>query len=90
MQGYKDTLIKLADDGTTVSRAYTGKTCRVVRNSYTEYFEDHKDELQPFPGQIGRSFRDGVFHMGGNMETEGVDPAREFFPAGQGVGGITD
>ena len=90
VQGYKETLLKLADDGTTVSRAYTGKTCRVVRNSYTEYFEDHKDELKPFPGQIGRAFKDGVFHMGGNMETEGVDPAREFFPAGQGAGGITE
>ncbi len=88
VQGYKETLIKLGEDGTTVSRAYTGKTCRVVRNSYTEYFEEHKDELQPFPGQIGHAFRDGVFHMGGTIETEGVDPEREFFPAGQGAGGI--
>jgi enoyl-[acyl-carrier protein] reductase II len=88
VQGYKETLIKLGEDGTTVSRAYTGKTCRVVRNSYTEYFEEHKDELQPFPGQIGRAFKDGVFHMGGTIETEGVDPEREFFPAGQGAGGI--
>ena len=28
--------------------------------------------------------------MGGDLETEGVDPAREFFPAGQGAGGITE
>src|SRR5205809_8056690 len=27
--GYKDTLLGLSEDGTTVSRAYTGKTCRV-------------------------------------------------------------
>jgi enoyl-[acyl-carrier protein] reductase II len=90
VKGYKETLVKLGEDGTTVSRAYTGKTCRVVRNGYTEYFEEHKDELQPFPGQIGRAMRDGVFHMGGNLETEGVDPATEFYPAGQGVGGIKD
>ena len=50
VQGYKETLLKLGDDGTTVARAYTGKTCRVVRNCYTEYFEEHKEELQPFPG----------------------------------------
>ncbi|MEY2471686.1 MAG: hypothetical protein QOK28_1015 [Actinomycetota bacterium] len=90
VQGYKETLIKLGEDGTTVSRAYTGKTCRVVRNGYTEYFEEHKDELQPFPGQIGRAVRDGAFHMGGNPETPGVDPAKEFYPAGQGVGGIKE
>jgi len=90
VQGYKETLIKLGEDGTTVSRAYTGKTCRVVRNSYTEYFEEHKEELEGFPKQIGRAFRDGVFHMGGTIETEGVDPEREFFPAGQGVGGIKE
>ncbi len=90
VQGYKETLIKIGEDGTTVSRAYTGKTCRVVRNSYTEYFEEHKDELQPFPAQIGRAFKDGVFHMGGDLSTEGVDPSREFFPAGQGAGAITE
>jgi enoyl-[acyl-carrier protein] reductase II len=90
VQGYKETLLKLGEDGTTVSRAYTGKTCRVVRNGYTEYFEEHKDELQPFPGQIGRAMRDGAFHMGGSLETEGVDPAKEFYPAGQGVGGIKE
>lgn len=86
--GYKEKLVALGEDGTTVSRAYTGKTCRVVRNSYTEYFEEHKDELQTFPGQVGRAMRDGVFHMGGDLSTEGVDPEREFFPAGQGVGAI--
>jgi enoyl-[acyl-carrier protein] reductase II len=90
VQGYKETLIKLGEDGTTVSRAYTGKTCRVVRNGYTEYFEEHRDELQPFPAQIGRAVREGAFHMGGNLQTEGVDPSKEFYPAGQGVGGIKE
>src|SRR2546430_2300506 len=42
--GYKERLIKTADDGTTVSRAYTGKTCRVVRNDFTQYFEEHPSE----------------------------------------------
>ena len=40
MAGYKDTLLGLAEDGTVVSRAYTGKTCRVVRNGYTQFFDD--------------------------------------------------
>jgi enoyl-[acyl-carrier protein] reductase II len=85
--GYKDTLVRLHEDDTVVSRAYTGKTCRVVRNSYTQYFEEHADELQPFPVQVGRAMQDGVFHLGAD-ENATVDAEREFFPAGQGVGGI--
>lgn len=85
--GYKDALLRLHEDETTVSRAYTGKTCRVVRNDYTQYFEEHADELQPFPMQAGRAIRDGVFHLGGDEHAQ-VDASREFFPAGQGAGAI--
>src|SRR5687767_12302659 len=85
--GYKDTLVRLHEDETVVSRAYTGKTCRVVRTPYTQYFEEHPDELQPFPAQAGRAMSDGVFHLGAD-ETATVDTEREFMPAGQGVGAI--
>ncbi|MDQ2648375.1 MAG: nitronate monooxygenase, partial [Actinomycetota bacterium] len=30
-----------------------------------------------------------VFHLGGDEHTEGVDPERECYPAGQAVGGIS-
>ena len=29
----------MREDGTVVSRAYTGKTCRVMRNAYTDEFD---------------------------------------------------
>lgn len=87
--GYKEKLVEIGEDGTVVSRAYTGKTCRVVRNDYTQYFEEHADELQPFPAQAGRAMGDGAFHLGGDENSE-VDPAREFMPAGQGTGAIRD
>jgi enoyl-[acyl-carrier protein] reductase II len=86
--GYKDALVRIGEDGTVISRAYTGKTCRVVRNTYTSYFEEHADELQPFPMQFMRSSQDGANHLGGSEHTEGIDPDREFWPAGQGVGAI--
>src|SRR5665213_3448617 len=41
--GYKDALLATAEDGTTISRAYSGKTMRVVRNSYTAYYDEHPD-----------------------------------------------
>lgn len=87
--GYKDTLVRMREDETVVSRAYTGKTCRVVRTSYTQYFEEHPDELQPFPMQAARAIQDGAFHLGGD-ETAEVDPTREFMPAGQGAGAIDE
>jgi enoyl-[acyl-carrier protein] reductase II len=86
--GYKDALVRTAEDGTTISRAFSGKTMRVVRNEYTAFFDEHPEELQKFPGQLGRSSSDGAFHLGGGEDTEGVDPARECYPTGQGVGAI--
>jgi enoyl-[acyl-carrier protein] reductase II len=86
--GYKDALLRSAEDGTTITRAYSGKTMRVVRNEYTRFFDEHSDELQPFPAQLGRSISDKAFHLGGDDQTPEVDPAQECYPAGQGVGAI--
>jgi enoyl-[acyl-carrier protein] reductase II len=86
--GYKDALINTAEDGTVVSRAYSGKTMRVIRNDYTAFFEQHPDELRAFPEQLGRSVSDGTFHLGGGEDTPDVDPHRECYPTGQGVGAI--
>ena len=86
--GYKEALLAGREDGTTISRAYSGKTMRVVRNEYTGYFDEHPEELQPFPAQLGRSAGDGAFHLGGGPGSAGIDPARECYPAGQGLGAI--
>jgi enoyl-[acyl-carrier protein] reductase II len=85
--GYKEALLKTAEDGTVISRAFTGKTLRAVRNKWTDYFEQHPEELQPFPAQVVRSFQDGAMHLGGDENAE-VDPDKECYPAGQGVGAI--
>ena len=86
--GYKDALVRTREDGTTISRAFSGKTMRVVRNDYTDFFDQHPSELSPFPAQLGRSMGDGAFHLGGGEETDGIDPDRECYPTGQGVGAI--
>jgi enoyl-[acyl-carrier protein] reductase II len=90
VSGYKDALIASREDGTTISRAYSGKTMRVVRNEYTAYFDEHPTELSAFPQQLGRSIQDGAFHLGADIEATGVDPDRECFPAGQGTGAISE
>jgi enoyl-[acyl-carrier protein] reductase II len=35
-----------------------------------------------------KSMSGGWMHLGANEETQGVDPDRECYPAGQGVGAI--
>lgn len=88
--GYKEALIGLHEDGTVITRAYTGKTCRVVRNAYTRDFDESGAKPEPFPGQVLKSMNEGANHLGGDENTEDIDPDREFFPAGQGAGAIHD
>lgn len=90
VEGYKEKLVAMAEDDTTVSRAYTGKTCRVVRNRYTEEFEAAGGQAEPFPMQYIKSVQDGANHLGAEGRPEGFDPDKEFWPAGQGAGGIQD
>ena len=79
----------MAEDDTVVTKGFTGKTCRVVRNEYTTYWEQHTDEIAPFPAQFIRSIEEGANHLGAGPDTP-VDPDREFWPAGQGVGAIDE
>ncbi|HEX3332942.1 MAG TPA: nitronate monooxygenase family protein [Acidimicrobiales bacterium] len=88
--GYKDKLLASREDQTTVSRAYSGKTMRVVRNEYTDYYDAHHEELKKFPEQLAVSYGGGTMHLGGDSFTDGVDVDRECYPAGQGVGAITE
>lgn len=89
VNGYKAALLRIAEDGTAISKSYTGKPCRVVRNDWTNHFEEHPDELQPFPRQASVSAKAGVNHLGFPNGTE-VEENKEFMPAGQGAGAINE
>lgn len=88
--GYKDKILAMREDDTVVTRAYTGKTCRVLRNEYTNDFDAAGARAEPFPGQYIKSLKDGANHLGGDMSTPDVNPDREFMPAGQGGGAINE
>jgi len=87
--GFKDGIIATKEDGTVISKAFSGKTMRVLKNQTTERYEKEPSLLQPFPSQLLQSFRDGTFHLGADEHVAGVDPEREGYPAGQAVGAIT-
>ncbi len=88
VRGYKDKLVATAEDGTVITRGYTGKTLRAIRNDYTNWFEQHPEATKPFPQMAIDSIQDKRWHLGGDEDTPDVDPDREGYPAGQGVGAI--
>ena len=84
VDGYKETLLATPEDGTVISRAYTGKTCRVVRNDWTQHFEEHPEELQPFPAQVLAASGRPAPTTSAPPTAPIVDVAREFFPCRPG------
>jgi enoyl-[acyl-carrier protein] reductase II len=87
VRGYKDALLRTREDETVISRGFTGKTLRAIRNEWTTHIEQHPEELKPFPEQMANAFEANALHLGGDEDTE-VDPDRECYPSGQGVGAI--
>ena len=88
-RGFKAALLATAEDGTVVTRAYSGKPMRALRNAWTDHHDAHPDEIRRFPEQLVATMAGGVMHLGADESVEGVDPDRECYPAGQGVGAIT-
>jgi len=87
---YKEAILKAREDSTVVSKAYTGKTCRVIRSEWTNEWAKKPEQIQPFgvQGMIARQA--GASHIGEDENAEGVDPNREFFMCGQGAGLINE
>jgi len=88
VDGYKEKLVAIGEDDTIVTRAYTGKTCRVVRTRYADEFEAAGGQPEPFPMQVLKTMREGANHLGAEGAPADLDLDREFMPAGQGTGGI--
>jgi enoyl-[acyl-carrier protein] reductase II len=87
VMGYKDALLGAHEDDTVISRGFTGKTLRAIRNEWTQHIEEHPEELKKFPEQMANAVAANALHLGGD-ETTPVDPNKECYPSGQGVGAI--
>jgi enoyl-[acyl-carrier protein] reductase II len=88
LPGFRESILEAHEDGTIISRAFSGKTMRVIKNETTALYESDPSLLKKFPEQLFVSHESGTFHLGGDENTEGVDPHREGYPAGQAVGAI--
>lgn len=90
LPGYRERILGAREDDTVISRAFSGKPMRVIRNETTDRYEAEPALVKPFPDQLSVAHEDGTFHLGGDETTTGVDPNREGYPAGQVVGAIDE
>jgi enoyl-[acyl-carrier protein] reductase II len=80
-RNYKDKIVATDTAGTVVTRAHSGKTCRLIRNGYTASWEGREDEILPFPLQ-GRKFG----HPASELGRHKGDVENGVLPAGQSSG----
>jgi enoyl-[acyl-carrier protein] reductase II len=86
---YKKRITEIREEDTVVTRSYSGKPMRVIRNRYVDEMERHPERIRPFPEQFGLSARAGVFTAMAGPEVQ-PDPERACMPCGQGAGAIRD
>jgi enoyl-[acyl-carrier protein] reductase II len=86
-QKYKNRLCRAEGDETLVTRFYSGKPMRVLRNAYIDERERSGDSPLPFPEQMAQAVKDGLLTF---PDDERTDEASSCMPAGQGVGGISE
>lgn len=80
---YKHAIIRSIDTTTVVTRAHSGKPARVLRNRFTDYYEEHPDEILPFPAQAAAAEERAIaVRVRGEVEAGGA-------PAGQ-IGGLLE
>ena len=82
---YKERIVGADSADTLITRCYSGKPMRVIRNPYVEDWERRSDEIKRFPQQMAISQRRGVFSY---THEPSIDPERTCIPSGQGAGGI--
>jgi enoyl-[acyl-carrier protein] reductase II len=94
---YKQALVNATDNATVVTRAYTGKTARALRNAYTDEWERRQDEIKPFPLQFAvagenlvSAIMDGEMERGCAFAGQCSGLIHEIVPAGRLVRQIVD
>ncbi len=88
-EGYKQAIIDAGDTDTVVSRSYSGKPMRVIRNAWTDEWDRRPQDIKPFGQQNVISRDAGV--MGPLLgDTSTYDRSRDATAAGQSAGGINE
>lgn len=84
-QPYKDAIVRMNEADTTISRGFTGKTLRALKNKTTVQFET--EQAKPFPAQAMESVQlNRLGPIAGIVDN--VDPETQCLAVGQGGGGV--
>jgi enoyl-[acyl-carrier protein] reductase II len=51
---YKNKIVEIDEEGTTITRCHSGKPCRLIRNRFTDSWVGREAEILPFPLQSMR------------------------------------
>lgn len=51
-ENYKQKIVDIDLNGTVITLGHSGKTCRLIKNEFTDYWDSHPDEVLPFPKQL--------------------------------------
>ncbi|WP_372717459.1 NAD(P)H-dependent flavin oxidoreductase [Immundisolibacter sp.] len=84
LESWKQRIVSAGATDTTLTRCYSGKQMRGLRNSYTDSWLGREAEILPFPQQMEVSLREGVLDLLGTSD----DPDRGCLPTGQSCGGV--
>jgi enoyl-[acyl-carrier protein] reductase II len=84
---YKKRITEIDASETRVTKSYSGKPMRVIRNAWTDDWERRPQDIKPFPEQMRISGENMVL-LGGPGDD--LDAARACMPCGQGAGAIKD
>jgi enoyl-[acyl-carrier protein] reductase II len=95
---YKRKVLAIDEEGTVVTRAASGKPCRLIRNRFTLDWEGRTAEIQPFPIQFERVGRpaavrareEGDVEHGSAACGQSAGLIREVMPAGRVVEALVE
>jgi enoyl-[acyl-carrier protein] reductase II len=88
-EGYKKRITEISSADTAITRSYSGKPMRVVRNAWVDDWARRPDDVKRFPEQMMHSAREGVL-LFATGESDTFDTDRACMPCGQGAGAIDD
>ena len=80
-RNYKARIAASSEDATVVTRAHTGKPCRLIRNQFTDSWVGREDEIEGYPLQALR-----VGHAASERGRLQGDVENGVLPAGQSAG----
>jgi enoyl-[acyl-carrier protein] reductase II len=89
-RAFKQRITEAAARDTILTRAYTGKPLRALRNAWTDRWQERTEEIVAFPGQyavagvrVETGYQDGDLHEGMMPAGQGIELIREVKPAAQ-------